>query len=82
MLNFVIKNFFFFFPFSSRFFVPPQLSLSFFLCLSLFQIATMPELPEVESARQTAEEHLVDKTIVGVNAVEDESEFFSFLGGA
>ena len=38
----------------------------------------MPELPEVEAARQTAEEHLVNKTIVQVNAVEDESEFSLF----
>lgn len=33
----------------------------------------MPELPEVEAARQTAEEHLVNKTIVEANAIEDES---------
>lgn len=38
----------------------------------------MPELPEVEAARQTAEEYLVNKTIVEANAVEDESAFFFF----
>jgi hypothetical protein len=36
---------------------------------------TMPELPEVEAARQTAEEHLLNKTIVEASAVEDESAF-------
>ena len=38
----------------------------------------MPELPEVEAARQIAEDHFVGKTIVQVNAVEDESELFLF----
>ena len=34
----------------------------------------MPELPEVETASETAEEYLVNKTIVEASAVEDESK--------
>ena len=39
----------------------------------------MPELPEVEAARQTAEEYIVNKTIVEASAVQDESEFSFFF---
>jgi len=71
-----------------------NLLIIFLFCFSLFKslvkllsllflsrISTMPELPEVEAARQTAEEYLVNKTIVEANAVEDESAFFFFFFG-
>ena len=65
-----------FFPFV-YFFVFDFVSLS--SSSQSLSLITMPELPEVEAARQTAEEYLVNKTIVQANAVEDESEFFFFF---
>lgn len=68
----------------SRFFSFRILHPCLFLSPSTLSVFfTMPELPEVEAARQTAEEHLLNKTIVEASAVEDESAFgwcFFFLG--